>query len=98
MSDRLPSIHPGEVLKEDFLVPMGISQYRLAKDTGVSQMTISKIVRGQQSISADVALRLGLFFGISPQTWLNLQSSYDLEKARLALSDRLSDEVHPLAA
>jgi len=95
---RLPNIHPGEVLLEEFLKPMDISQYRLAKDSGISQMTISQIVRGKRAITADTALRLGRYFGVSPQSWLNLQTSYDLEEAERKLADRLNREVRPLAA
>ncbi len=96
--DRLPNIHPGEILREDFLKLMGISQYRLAKETGLSQMRVSQIVRGKRSITADTALRLGMYFGVPAQFWLNLQSAYDLEEAELALADRLKKEIQPLAA
>jgi addiction module HigA family antidote len=96
--DRIGNIHPGEILKEDFLAPLGITQYRLARDTGISQMTISKIVRGKQAITAETALRLGRYFGTSPQFWLGLQAAWDLERAKSALGDRLAGEVHPLAA
>ncbi|MFO7911072.1 MAG: HigA family addiction module antitoxin, partial [Desulfotignum sp.] len=79
MSKQLPPIHPGEILIEEFLKPMGISQYRLAKDISVPPRRINEIVHGKRSITADTALRLGRFFGMSPQFWLNLQSRYDLE-------------------
>ena len=75
---KLPSIHPGEILIEEFLKPMGLSQYRLAKDISVPPRRINEIVHGKRSISADTALRLGRFFGISPQFWLNLQTRFDL--------------------
>lgn len=96
--DRIGNIHPGEILKKDFLAPLGITQYRLSKDTGISQMTISKIVRGKQAITAETALRLGRYFGTSPQFWLGLQVAWDIERAQSRLRDRLPEEVHPLAA
>ena len=90
---KLPPIHPGEILLDEFLEPMGISQYRLAKDTSVPPRRINEIVHGTRSITADTALRLGLFFGMSPQFWLNLQSRYDLEVTEDRLEDRLESEV-----
>ena len=90
---KLPSIHPGEILEEEFLKPMGISQYRLAKDISVPPRRINEIVHGKRSITADTALRLGKYFGISAQFWLNLQTRYDLEIAEDLLSDRLDKEV-----
>jgi addiction module HigA family antidote len=95
-SKKLPPIHPGEILMEEFLEPMGISQYRLAKDISVPPRRINEIVHGKRSITADTALRLGRFFDMSPQFWLNLQSRYDLEMAEDLLEDRLDDEVHAL--
>ena len=94
---RASPIHPGEVLREDFLKPMGISQYRLAKDIHVPPRRINEIVHGQRSISADTALRLGRYFGMSAQFWLNLQAHYDLEMETDRLGDRLEEEVHALA-
>ncbi len=93
---KFPPIHPGEILMEEFLVPMGISQYRLAKDTSVSPRRINEIVHGKRSITADTALRLGRFFGMSPQFWLNLQTRYNIEVTEDFLEDRLDDEVHAL--
>lgn len=93
---KLPSIHPGEVLIEEFLKPMGISQYRLAKDISVSPRRINEIVHGKRAITADTALRLGRFFGMSPQFWLNLQTRYDLEVTEDSLANRLDKEVHGL--
>ncbi len=93
---QLPPIHPGEVLMEEFLEPMGISQYRLAKDISVSPRRINEIVHGKRAITADTALRLGRFFGMSPQFWLNLQTRYDLEVTEDLLEDRLNNEVHTL--
>jgi len=90
---KLPPIHPGEILIEEFLKPMGLSQYRLAKDISVPPRRINEIVHGKRSISADTALRLGRFFGISPQFWLNLQTRYDLEVTEDLLAERLEKEV-----
>jgi addiction module HigA family antidote len=93
---KLFPIHPGEILNEEFLKPMGISQYRLAKDISVPPRRINEIVYGKRSITADTALRLGKFFGISAQFWLNLQTRYDLEVTEDLLSDRLDKEVHTI--
>jgi addiction module HigA family antidote len=92
-----PPIHPGEILITEFLEPMGITQYRLAKDIGVTARRINKIVHGRRSITADTALRLGRFFGMEAQFWLNLQTHYDMEVAQEALADRLDTEVHPFS-
>jgi antitoxin HigA-1 len=81
MNKKLPPIHPGEILLEEFLRPIGLSQYRLAKDIGVPARRINEIVHGQRAISADTALRLSRFFGMSERFWLNLQVRYDLEVA-----------------
>jgi addiction module HigA family antidote len=91
-------IHPGEILLEEFLRPMNISQYRLAKDISVSQRRISEITQGKRSITADTALRLGRYFGMEAQFWLNLQSRYDLLRAEDELVKRLDKEVRPHAA
>jgi addiction module HigA family antidote len=93
---RLPPIHPGEVLMEEFLKPMCISQYRLAKDISVPPRRINEIVHGKRAVTADTALRLGRFFGMSPQFWLNLQTRHDLEVTEDSLADRLDKEVHSL--
>ncbi len=95
---KLPPIHPGEILKEEFLEPMGISQYRLAKDISVPPRRINEIVHGKRTITADTALRLGRFFTMSPQFWLNLQTRYDLELTEDKLDSRLDYEVHALKA
>lgn len=92
-----PPIHPGEILLTEFLEPMGISQYRLAKDIGVTARRVNEIIHGRRSITADTALRLGRFFGMEAQFWLNLQTHYDMEVALDALGDRLDIEVHPLS-
>ena len=93
---KLSPIHPGEILLEEFLKPMGISQYRLAKDISVPPRRINEIVHGKRSITADTALRLGRFFEISPQFWLNFQNRFDLEVTEDRLADRLDKEVHIL--
>ncbi len=93
----MPPIHPGEVLAEDFLKPLGVSQYRLAKETSVTPRRINLIVHGRQAISADTALRLGRYFGMEAQFWMNLQARYDLECAELELTARLDREVTPRA-
>jgi len=90
---RVPPIHPGEVLHEEFLEPLGISQYRLAKDTSVPPRRINEIVRGQRAISADTALRLARYFGMSERFWLNLQARFDLETEKDRLGKRLEREV-----
>lgn len=89
----LSNITPGEILEEDFLKPMGLSQYRLAKDIGVPARRINEIVKGERAITADTALRLGRFFKMSAQFWLNLQSHYDLEIMEERLGRRLELEV-----
>ena len=90
---RLPPIHPGEILLSEFLKPMGISQYRLAKATSVPARRINEIVHGKRSITADTALRLSKFFGMSDRFWMNLQTRYDLEIEKDRLGSRLDDEV-----
>jgi addiction module HigA family antidote len=92
------SIHPGEILIEEFLKPMGISQYRLAKDISVPPRRINEIVHGKRSILADIALRLRRFFGISPQFWLNLQTLFDLEVTEHLLAERFEKEVQVLSS
>jgi addiction module HigA family antidote len=91
---KLPPIHPGKILLEEFLEPMGISQYRLAKDTSVPPRRINEIVHQKRAITADTALRLGVFFNMSPHFWMNLQSRYELEKAEDRLENTLKKEVH----
>ncbi len=94
MADRRQApVHPGEILREEFLSPLGISQYRLAKDTSVPPRRINEIVRGQRAISADTALRLARYFGTSERFWLNLQMRYDLEVEKDRLGKRLRREV-----
>jgi addiction module HigA family antidote len=90
---RMAPIHPGEILLKEFLEPMGISQYRLAKDISVPPRRINEIVHGKRSISADTGLRLSCYFGTSDRFWLNLQTRYDLEIERDRLGGRLAREV-----
>lgn len=90
MTTYLDPIHPGEILLEDFLKPMGISINRLAREIGVSPGRISTIVNGKRSITADTALRLGIYFGVSPELWLNLQSDFDLRVARRTTEMRIT--------
>lgn len=97
MSDRLPPIHPGEILAEEFLSPLGISQYRLAKDISVPPRRINEIVLGKRAITVGTALRLSRYFGTSERFWINLQTHYDLEVEKDRLGDRLEKEVTVLA-
>jgi addiction module HigA family antidote len=96
MTRKLSPIHPGEVLAEEFLAAMGITQYRLAKGIAVPPRRINEIVLGKRGITADTALRLGRFFGTTAEFWMNLQMRYDLEIRRTGLGRRLDREVHVL--
>lgn len=98
MTNKLPPIHPGEILLEEFLEPMGISQYRLARDINVPPRRINEIVLGKRSITPDTALRLSLFFGLSERFWMNLQTRYDIEVEKDKLENRLEQEVHVYSA
>ena len=91
--DKLDPVHPGEILLEEFMGPLGLSQYRVAKDIGVHPRRINEIVHGKRSITADTALRLSRYFGTSERFWLNLQARYDLEVEKERLGDRLNQEV-----
>jgi len=91
---KLKNIHPGEVLKEEFLNELGISAYRLAKDTGIPQTRISEIIKGARRITADTALRLSRYFGNSPKFWLGLQDDYDLEEGLAAKASELNNIQH----
>jgi len=91
----LPPVHPGEILLEDFLKPLGISRYRLAKSIGVPQRRIDEICSGKRAVTVDTALRLARFFGTDAQSWLNLQSEFDLESAE-EVAKRIKREVKPL--
>lgn len=94
---KLPPVHPGEILLLEFIQPLGVSQYRLAKDISVPPRRINEIVKGARSISANTALRLARYFGTSDRFWINLQSHYDLEVERDRLGDALEEEVKKLA-
>ncbi|MFT4094774.1 MAG: HigA family addiction module antitoxin [Niabella sp.] len=88
--NRLKNIHPGEILLEEFLKPMSISAYRLSKDTGIPQTRISAIVKGKRAVTADTALRLSKYFGVSAKFWLGLQDDYDLEEEANHLKSTLN--------
>lgn len=92
-----PPIHPGQILLAEFLEPLGITQYRLAKGMGVAPRRINEIVHGRRGITADTALRLGRYFNMEAPFWMNLQSHYDMETALENLRDRLVKEVHPFS-
>ncbi|OGD25798.1 MAG: addiction module antidote protein, HigA family [Candidatus Aminicenantes bacterium RBG_19FT_COMBO_65_30] len=94
--NRIPNIHPGEILSEDFLKPMGISAYRLSKGANIDQTRISEIIRGKRSVTADTALRLARFFGNSPEFWLNLQAHYDLEQKKREMEKDLK-KIRPFS-
>lgn len=95
---RLPNIHPGEILREEFLTPLNLSQNRVARDINVPPRRINEIVLGKRAVTADTALRLARYFGTSERFWLGLQADYDLEEARRALGARLDKEVRKCAA
>ena len=96
MDDIQPPIHPGEILLEDFMKPLGLSQYSLAKDIGVTPIRISQIVNGKRSITVDTAMRLARYFGTSAAVWLRLQVHYDLEVAEREISEQIKHEVKVL--
>ncbi len=95
--NRLPNIHPGEVLLEEFIEPMDLTMYRLAKATGIPQTRVSEIVKGRRSITADTALRLGKYFGTTAKFWLGLQVDYDLEEAQINKEAEISS-IKPFVA
>ena len=97
MADKLLPIHPGEVLLEEFIKPMNLSQNRIAIDIGVDARRVNEIVLGKRAVTADTALRLARYFGNSPQFWLGLQNQYDLDTTEDQLGKRLEREVRPLA-
>jgi antitoxin HigA-1 len=92
---RLPDIHPGEILNEDFLGPLGVTQYRLAQAVSVPPRRINEIVHGKRAITADTALRLARYFGTTPDFWINLQAQYDLRQAEKSLK-QVMDKIEPL--
>jgi len=94
---KFAPVHPGEILFEEFIKPLKISQYRVAKDTSVPPRRINEVVHGKRAITADTALRLARYFGTSERFWLNLQARYDLEVEKDRLGDRLAKEVVVLA-
>lgn len=97
MDKTLSPIHPGEILLEDFIKPLGLSQYRLARDIGVTPIRISQIVNGERAVTVDTAMRLARYFGTSAAVWLRLQVRYDLEVAESELGDKINREVKVLA-
>lgn len=96
MTEKIPPVHPGEVLEEDYLIPLNISQYQLAKSMRVPPTRIHEIVRGKRAITAETALRLARAIGTSPDFWLNLQMIYDLRVAQETFADIVSQEVIPI--
>lgn len=86
---KIPNIHPGEILLEDFLIPMNITAYRLAKETNIDQTRVSEIIKGRRGITADTALRFSRYFGNSPEFWTNIQNHYDLEEKKKEVADDL---------
>ena len=98
MAEKLPNVHPGEVLLKEFLEPMGISQNRLARGISVPPRRVNEIVLGKRAVTPDTAIRLARYFGTSERFWLGLQIDFDLEEAKDALSGRLEQEVKPVAS
>lgn len=94
---KIQPVHPGEILLEEFLKPLNISQYKLAKDISVPPRRINEIIHGKRSISANTALRLSRYFGLTERFWLNLQSRYDIEVEKDKLNNRIEEEVKVLA-
>jgi antitoxin HigA-1 len=95
---KIEPVHPGEILNEEFLLPMGISQNKLGRELGVSARRINEIIHGKRSVTADTALRLAFYFGNSASFWLGLQMDYDLDVAEDTLSSKIRSEVHQMAA
>ncbi|HOV13655.1 MAG TPA: HigA family addiction module antitoxin [Spirochaetota bacterium] len=93
--DRIPNIHPGKILKEEFLEPLNISAYKLSKDTGIPQIRLSQIIKGSRSITVNTALKLSKYFGNSPEFWLGLQMAYDIEEEDLKIHSEL-ESIHAL--
>jgi addiction module HigA family antidote len=98
MAEKLPNIHPGEILLEEFLKPMRLSQNRLAREIRVPPRRVNEIVLGKRSLTPDTALRLARYFGTSERFWLGLQMDYEIEEAHRALGERIAHEVHPPAS
>lgn len=97
-TERLSPVHPGDVLREDFMKPLRLSAYAVAKAIGATPIAISQICRGRRSVSAEMALKLGRLFNVSPELWMGIQADYDLEVARLESQKRIEKSVRPLAA
>lgn len=95
--DRLAPVHPGDVLREDFMKPLGLSAYAVAKAISATPIAVSQICRGKRSVSAEMALKLGRLFNVSPELWMGIQADYDLEVARLDCQARIEREIRPLA-
>lgn len=95
-SDRLKPVHPGDVLKEDFMGPLGLSAYAVAKAIGTTPIAISHICRGKRGVSAEMALKLGRLFNVSPELWMGIQADYDLEVARQRSEAKIEKRVRPL--
>ena len=95
---RLPPIHPGEILREEFLTPMALSVYRLAQALKISRPRLNDVVLGRRAVTTDTALRLGRYFGTTPEFWINLQTRYDLDVAERTIRARIEQEVEPRAA
>jgi addiction module HigA family antidote len=94
--DRLAPVHPGDILREDFMKPLGLSSYAVAKAIGSTPITISLICRGKRSVSAEMALKLGRLFNVSPELWMGVQADYDLEVTRLRTEKQIARRVQPL--
>ncbi len=95
---KMPPVHPGEILLEDFMKPLGITQYRLAKEMNIYPRRVNEIVHGKRAITANTALRLARFFGTSAEVWMNLQSFYDLEMARDEVEAQILKEISPFSS
>jgi antitoxin HigA-1 len=96
-AERLAPVHPGDVLREDFMKPLGLSAYRVAKEIGTTPIAISQICRGKRNVSAEMALKLGRLFNISPELWMGIQADYDLEVARIEHQPEIERNIQPLA-
>ena len=94
--EKIANMHPGEILQEEFLIPMGISAYKLSKSIGVQQTRISLIIKGERGITADTAMRFSKYFGITPEFWMNLQREYDLRKVKSEIKEVI-DNIVPVS-
>ena|ERR1041384_3993435 len=98
LKNRLAPVHPGDVLREDFMKPLKLTSYAVAKALGTTPIAISQICRRKRSVSAEMALKLGRLFNVSPELWMGIQADYDLEVERLRSQDRIEKSIHPLPA